>query len=52
MSYFCLQTRAYGNERNRKEKKRKKGEIKPRYGYMTLVWIDRVFFGDYFGSFF
>ena len=24
---------AYGKERNRKEKKRKKGEIKPRYGF-------------------
>ena len=48
MDYFLSPIKAYGKERKRKEKKRKKGgEIKPRYGflygYMTLVWNCRDF---------
>ena len=48
MDYFWSPNKACGKERKRKEKKRKKGgEIKPRYGflygYMTLVWNCRDF---------
>ena len=39
MSYFGLQTRHTGRRRGGRRRRGRKGEIKPRYGCMTLVWI-------------